>query len=219
VRHRRRHDWAGQDPLSLRVFFFGIGAAAVAVGTTAALPWYREQPPLAHTGGFYEPTCLTCHQGEPLNQPPGSVQLLGLPDKYEPGQELSLTLLLTAPGLRVGGFQLTARFRDGRHAGRFQVGDRRAAVARAESGVEYVSHTREGTAAGKDTIRWSIQWTAPARANGDVLFHFAGNASNDDASPLGDHIHLGQAVLAERPQVKKSKPVRERNLTKPKLYP
>ena len=63
--------------------------------------------------------------------------------------------------------------------------------------VTYVQHTRNGSAVSTPgAARWQVEWTAPeSRVN--VVFHVAANASNDDASPLGDYVYT--AVSKSRP--------------------
>ena len=151
----------------------------------------REKPPEAHTGAFGEPTCQECHFGEALNQEPGNVRIIGLPQYYTPGRAYQFAVVLTAPELKVGGFQLTARFENGRQAGRLEAANAGIVVS-VSKGVEYVSHTLEGISAKNNTLRWELVWQAPAEAGGTVVFNVAANASNDDASPLGDHIHTAK---------------------------
>jgi hypothetical protein len=158
----------------------------------------RERPPEAHTGGFGEPTCQECHLGEPLNQPPGAVRIIGLPDAYEPGRRYELAVQLTAPQLQVGGFELAARFADAHQAGHFEATTAGAVVTRSQASIEYITHTLEGIAANRDTVRWAIIWTAPSNETRPVVFHLAANAANDDASPLGDHIHTGTVTVPSR---------------------
>ena len=77
------------------------------------------------TGGFGEPTCAQCHQG----QPPGDRALtLAAPKTYSAGESYRMRVTLARPGLEVGGFELAARFRSGSAAGK-QAGELRAADA------------------------------------------------------------------------------------------
>ena len=178
---------------------YRVLTAAVALSVATAAGFMRERPPEAHTGGFGEPTCQECHFGEPLNQAPGVVRLIGLPEAYEPGRRYEIKVLLTAPELQVGGFELAARFNDARQAGRFEPTTPGALVTRSQAGIEYITHTLEGIAATRDTVRWAIIWHAPpVSETRPVVFHLAGNASNDDASPLGDHIHTATLTVPAR---------------------
>ena len=67
---------------------------------------------------------------------------------------------------------------------------------RAHDGIDYVQHTREGSAvdAGNVTV-WQVHWTAPA-ASDPVIFHVAANNANGDDSPLGDFIYTAEASTA-----------------------
>jgi len=174
-----------------------ILAAAVVFSATAARV-LREKPPEAHTGGFGEPTCEHCHSGEPLNAPGGVLRIDGLPQSYEANHTYPLTVLLIAHELNVGGFEIAARFSDANQAGHFEVIAPGTIVTTSKAGIEYVSHTLEGVAALRDTVRWSFVWHSPADARRAVSFHAAANASNDDASPLGDHIYTSTVTVSAR---------------------
>lgn len=131
-----------------------------------------------------------CHNDNPVNSPGGSVTIEGLPSAYTAGATYMLTVRLARPGLRVGGFQLAARFENGAPAGswRFTSGRLQAAGA-------FVQHTERGAEAPSEGVnQWTVEWVAPP--SGAVFFHAAGNASNDDASALGDYIYTVEARLA-----------------------
>ncbi len=171
-----------------------ISVVAVAVSAAFALPGYPDMPPLGHTGGFGEPTCTACHfEGEP-NDPAGSLEITGVPAEYTPGATYTLTISLARPGLAVGGFQLAARFATGESAGRpagtLSAVDARVGVSRDDAtGVSYAHHVAAGIVPeAPGSIRWQLEWTAPAEG-GAVVFHAAANAADDDQSPFGDWIY------------------------------
>jgi hypothetical protein len=149
----------------------------------------------ARTGGFGEMTCQQCHWENPLNEPSGRLVLEGIPESYTPGEQYLITVTLARPGLGRGGFQLSARedvmaMNAGRDAGTLAAVDTLAQTVQDEAKrVTYAQHTRPGSmpsAAG--AAKWTVRWTAPdSRVN--VVFNVAANASNDDASPLGDYIY------------------------------
>jgi len=182
-----------------------MALSAIAVSVARMPAAFAGLPPLAHTGGFGEPTCRECHFDGPLNDPPGTLVIEGLPSRYVPGTEYSITLRLARPDLARGGFQLAARIAEGRAAGR-QAGlltaiDERVNVADTVltrfGAVHYTRHTRQ-PAASRDSISWVLKWKAPARQAGAVVFHAAGNATNDDDSPLGDYVY--SATRTTRPR-------------------
>jgi hypothetical protein len=167
------------------------GALLATTGFTASA--YQEGAPPAHTGGFEEPSCQRCHADGPLNDSLGRIVVEGLPERYASGKRYRITVTLSRPEMRLGGFQLSARFAGGERAGR-QAGTLRATDDRARlsdtAGVQYAGHTAAGSAlTGRDSARWVIEWTAPAAPAGAVVFHTAANAANDDDSELGDNIY------------------------------
>ena len=44
-------------------------------------------------------------------------------------------------------------------------------------------------------LYWTFAWVAPAVAAAPVVFHIAANAADDDASPLGDVIHVASTTV------------------------
>jgi hypothetical protein len=180
---------------SAALSFASIGVATAAGARTRVHLAMRDAPPLAHTGGFGEPTCLSCHGDGDLNEPGGTLAIEGLPARYQPGQRYALTVVITHPQLRVAGFELSARFESGpdsaRQAGMLSAtGDSTAVSVDEASRVQYAHHLRPGTtprAPGR--ARWTVTWTAPASASGPIVFHAAANGANDNDSPTGDYIY------------------------------
>lgn len=173
-----------------------------------------DRPPLAHTGGFGEPTCVTCHFSNSLNDPAGTLRLDGLPATYQPGRGYVLAFALSKPGLLRSGFELAARWADGpgkgRQAGRLEPADTRTdvtdTVLAAFGRVQYARHTRDGSEPrAPETAGWAVKWTAPTELAGAVVFHVVANAGNGDDSPLDDFIYVASLL---------SKPVGERGMGK-----
>jgi hypothetical protein len=161
----------------------------------------RESPPIAHTGGFGEPTCEACHWGEPLNEPSGSLAVDGFPPRFQPGSRYVLTVSLRRPGLVVGGFELAVRYDGGasnaRQAGSLRALDDRVAVSRNDTtGVHYAHHTLPGTIPMEPGVgRWRIEWTAPIAPAGGVVMHVAANAGDQNDSPFGDFIYTKAVAI------------------------
>jgi hypothetical protein len=181
---------------TVRFCVFLIFAAAFAA-PLAGLPFITGPVP-ARTGGFGEMTCHECHWDNPVNEPSGRLTLSGMPATYTPGARYAIIVDLARPGLVFGGFQLSARFGGGSsvgmNAGVLRPIDELAERVADEGGrINYVQHTKAGaTAARPGAARWTLEWTAPA-GDTPVIFHAAGNASNGDASPLGDFIYTATA--------------------------
>lgn len=173
----------------------GLAALAVAgAALPARLLLLKDGPPPAHTGGFGEPTCRHCHSDADLNEPGGTLAVDGVPTSYEPGRDYELVVTLRRAGMLRAGFQLAARFAEGAAAGT-QAGDlapvdnRTQVVPDSVTHVRYIEHRLTGTAVDSGTGGWVFRWTAPRDPRGPVVFHVAGNAANDDDSPLGDFIY------------------------------
>jgi hypothetical protein len=153
---------------------------------------HPDFPPLAHTGGFGEPTCQQCHQGEALNAPGATLRLEGVPRPWRPGRAYRITVTLRRDSLTRAGFELAARFLPGgANAGVLLAYDSLlTAVDRdSTSGVSYAHHTRRGTEISGARARWTMLWTAPLSGSGDIAFNVAAVAANDDNSNLGDVVY------------------------------
>lgn len=176
-----------------------VGLAAVCAGALwpvargqGEVQAFPDHPPVAHTGGFGEPTCAQCHLGRALNAPGGSLALEGAPAAYEAGKRYRLVVALARPGMASGGFQLAARCADGRQAGELSPADSaRVAVAEnARTGVRYAHQTADGAASAEGgRAAWRVEWTAPAAGCAEVRLDAAANAADGDQSPLGDHVY------------------------------
>lgn len=175
-------------------------AALVLLPVIAASPHYPEEPPPQHTGGFGEPTCHTCHFGADLNAPGGKLELLGLPEVYEPDRSYRLIVRISRADLMRAGYQLAARYAEGEHAGeqagQLRVSDVRSKLTPAgEPEVTFAHHTREGSEPATGELGlWELEWQAP-HANTPIVFHLAANAANGDASEFGDHVYTRAYVI------------------------
>ncbi len=177
--------------------FFLAGAAALVVAAPALAFVYADRPPPAHTGGFNEPSCHSCHFDHPLDAPGGELVLEGVPEAYASGERYRITVSMAHPGMGRGGFQLSARFVEGARAGQ-QAGSLLALGERVEvtpdGGVQYAHHTRAGSVlSAPNSARWTLEWTAPESADGPVVFHLSANAANGDESEFGDFIYTTSA--------------------------
>ena len=183
------------------------GAAAALGVTLAAAPLaaaagylsaYPDAPPPGTTGGFGEPTCVSCHFASTPDTL-GALSLRGLPAVLEPGRTYELVVELAREDMAAAGFQLSARFASGpargRQAGAFRVlGDETAITP--QSGVEFVHQTLAGAVPSTSGLgRWRIEWTAPGEDSPSVRFHVAANAANGDESPLGDRVYALEQTL------------------------
>ncbi len=184
-------------------------AAAFAIGTADAsltrprvhTMGMRDQPPLAHTGGFGEPTCIACHFDGALNDSAGSLVIDGVPARYEAGRRYLLTITVRHPELKLAGFELASRYATGPDSGKgagtlVATDDRAVSTVDDATNIQYAHHLRSGTTPLPGGVgRWIIEWVAPTAGSGPVVIHVAGNAANGDDSPLGDWIFARSATV------------------------
>lgn len=140
-----------------------------------------------------------------MQDPRGSLELLGVPATFDPPATYRISVSLEHSGMGRAGFQLTARVAEGDGGGpagalRAPSGDERVQTVTAADGVTYAQHAEAGTALARPgTASWTVAWrplgtTAPAGGAAAVVFHAAANAANDDASEFGDFIYIASAT-------------------------
>jgi len=179
----------------LAIFFTGLCAAL----PTASMA-YKEGPFPNVAGGFGDQTCHRCHLDNPMNASGGSLSIAGVPPTYEAGRTYSISVTLMRPGMKRGGFEIVARFLSGRskgkQAGAWHLPDQRLQVisSQVDQELKFVQHNLAGSrAATSGSNSWTLDWTAPSPAAAPIQFNAAGNAANDDDSPLGDYIYTKMA--------------------------
>ena len=178
-------------------------AGAVLLGTVRPVPVaaYADGAPPGFSGGFKETSCDACHFENDLNAKPGQLTITGVPERFAAGERYPLTITLSRPGMRMGGFQFTARMAEGgAQAGTLAPaeGEERRLAIQVSNNVQYANQRKPGSElSAADTIRWTVLWTAPAA--GAVQFHAAANAADNDESARGDYVYT-TTVRAAPPQ-------------------
>ncbi len=158
---------------------------------------YPENPPVAHTGGFGEPTCHACHFDGALNDAAGALTVEGWRGAFVPDSSYTMRVVLHRPGMRRAGFQLSMRTEAGEQAGQFTATNPNTAVDEA-GGIQYIRHTPEGTLDIRgDTAVWSFEWASP-EAPLPIYIHVSANAGNGDASEFGDATYQSELVVDTR---------------------
>jgi hypothetical protein len=166
--------------------------AALAVDLAPRASGYAEGSPPGFSGGFGEQSCHACHFHADLNSGPGRITITGVPERFAPGERYPVTVTLTRPGMKLAGFQLTARFKDGgAQAGGLSpaAGEEERLRIDVQGDVEYLNQRRKGNAlASPGRATWNLTWTAPP-ADVPVVFHVAANAADGDETAEGDYVH------------------------------
>ena len=183
-----------------------LSAAAVVVATSMRLVAshepgdYADGAPPGFSGGFKEDSCQACHFSETLNAAPGKLTIDGAPEKLAPGERYTLTITLAREGMKLAGFQFTARFKDGKQAGSLAPGSSDGERVKVEksSDVYYAGQKKAGSAISEAGVaRWVVEWTAPP-SGGPVIFNVAANAANGDERVDGDFIYTASVELPPR---------------------
>jgi hypothetical protein len=176
--------------------------AAAVLATTVRLVAshaYAEGAPAGFSGGFKEDTCRACHFDFDLNTGGGRVTIDGIPATFAVGQRYTLTVTLTKADMKRAGFQLTARFKDGGgQAGALAApaAERERVGVTSDSNVQYAGQKLAGSSVtAGDAMRWTIEWTAPARG-GLVVFHVAANAADGNERATGDFVYTASGESA-----------------------
>lgn len=165
---------------------------------------FPGEVPAAHTGGFGEPTCETCHFSD-IRDASGVLSLSGLPGiwpdalLFRPGETYELSLSITETASRAG-FQLSTRFAESSACKGCQAGELTPVngVSRtSRNDISYLSH-REASSWLRQNPPWTFIWTAPD-TDEPVTLNLILNLADGDESPLGDQIY--QAELTITPDV------------------
>jgi hypothetical protein len=177
-----------------------VAALLLAVASSVPISAYADGAPPGFTGGFGESACDACHFEADINVKPGQLTISGVPERFTPGERYVLSLTLSRPGMKMGGFQLASRITDGgAQAGTLAPGPGEEKRIKIESGtIQYANQRLDGTAAAEpDTAKWILVWTAPA-ATGAVTFHASANAADGDGAARGDYVYTATVQTQPR---------------------
>ncbi|MTI89243.1 MAG: hypothetical protein FH748_14910 [Balneolaceae bacterium] len=158
-----------------------------------SLPPYPGHLTGAFTGGFGEESCHSCHFDYDLNWEDGKLSVSGIPDVVLPQRAYAFIIEVKREDLAKAGFQMSARYEDGRPAGIFGLSnnDRQMFTDATADSVQYIQHSAAGTLpVDEDDFRWTVHWESPDSISGRVIFNIAANASNGDQSEFGDWIYV-----------------------------
>jgi uncharacterized protein (TIGR03437 family) len=148
--------------------------------------------------------CTACHRTlAPANSGMGRLTIKSAP--YVPGAKQQITVTIEDPDAARWGFQITARLRSDqtKQAGTFSTSDFvrvRCAPDGADGpcsgALEFAEHTLAGTRPGSGGPGvFTIDWTPPAQASGEIIFYAAGNAANNNNTNSGDRIYTNNLVV------------------------
>ena len=93
---------------------FGIGRFGADDSLVSAS---ASGPTPSNTNAPSESNCTACHTSFPLNSGEGTVAITGLPARWTPGQQISLTITTSQADGVIYGYQMTALDSQGKRAG------------------------------------------------------------------------------------------------------
>jgi len=143
---------------------------------------FSSTPPVSHTGGFGEPTCVACH-GTGLNTGSGEVTInvSNVSTGYTSGSTFPVTVTVNDPSAVRWGFELAVRTRSGQQAGTLLAGSDGFTQILSQGGIQYITQTTSGSRLGQaNGASYSFQWRAPDISAGPVEFHAAAVAANNN---------------------------------------
>ena len=131
-------------------------------------------PSLGYTGAPTDhggQNCSTCHTGNPLNDPSGSLQVTAT--DYVPSVQQSIRIVVQNPSASRWGFQITIREQSDQtlSSGSFALAEPNA-------------------------YEFDVLWTPPSQEIGRLLLYVAAVAANGDGTPQGDHVYTYTQTLA-----------------------
>ena len=100
----------------------GLAGFSGLPGKYAGVSASRFGPSASHTNAPGEDNCTACHTSFDVNSGTGSVTISGIPTKYNPGQQINVTVTTSQSDAIVYGFQLTALDQAGHGMGAASIG-------------------------------------------------------------------------------------------------
>jgi hypothetical protein len=178
--------------MNLIRYAVGLSLALVVAGYPFLALTYSTGAPAGFSGP--EQDCSACHNSFPVNSGTGSVTITA-PPTFTPGVPVpvSVTVVNTTPpnpDVRQG-FELSTRDAaiTATRVGTYVVDG--TTVQNAQGSPDYVTHTEGGNA----LTTWNFSWVPPAVAPEQVRMYAAGNATDGNGNPTGDHIYTTSVTI------------------------
>ena len=134
-------------------------------------------------------SCTVCHSGS-VNSGIGSVQFLGLPTFYIPGETYPIEIIVNGSNNRGFGFQ-AAVMKEDVFAGSFLIN---SSSNYSEINGDYIqqsSRNPEGS--------WIFDWIAPSSDIGEITFSASGLAARGSSGYSGDDVYITEVSISAQP--------------------
>jgi hypothetical protein len=152
------------------------------------------------TGSPNETACNSCHTGNALNAPGGSLTITSptlTNGKYTPGQTYTINVTVAKTNATLFGLGFEALTSANANAGTLTAGTGTKLLNATISGNSRANIVHAGTGnTGTGTHTFTFTWKAPATDIGNITFYCAGNAANNNGVQSGDFIYTTSQVLS-----------------------
>lgn len=167
----------------------GLAISALAIGLTLFLYSNSSNPPNGRTGAPNETTCAACHSPNGGGYA-GEVNITGIPQNIEAGETYTVTVTTSysngSPSKT--GFQMVALNSSNNNSGTFSNPSANTTIT-PSGGRTYFEHNPAASFGGAGSISWTVDWTAPAGPNGQVItFYAASVIANETGNTSGDDV-------------------------------
>ena len=166
--------------------------------------------PIRRTGAAIDggTDCTACHRptGSANSDSRGYTRITAV--NYTPGKKQQIRVQVFHPDAKRWGFELTSRLTSDENlkAGTFtpstmiRVDCDPSGNAPCGADREFVTHLEPATRIGADGLStFTVEWTPPATATGDIVFYAAGNAADGAGSSANDNIYTTSLRLSPAP--------------------
>ncbi len=138
-------------------------------------------------------TCTQCHGGTATTMT-GWITTNVPASGYVPGQTYSITATATHSGAGLIGFELTVETDNGTKIGTLQITE--PTRTKLTNLNKAVTHTSGGTTPSGNSNSWTMNWIAPATAQGTIGIYAAFNAANGNGNTSGDVIYKSSTFIS-----------------------
>ncbi len=167
--------------------FAGVGVMAFSFGA---------EPSVSGGPASMGMNCFVCHSDTEFGV--GSVEVLGLPNRYEPGHLYDLSVRISDPSRVGAGFELSVETPDG-HVGTLLLSNP-LETGFAFGMSDYITHTSQGVQASiaswTGSYAYPFKWRAPLSSAGDVTFYAAACATNNGSGFHGEHVYITSKTIS-----------------------
>ena len=133
--------------------------------------------------------CTVCHSGV-VNSGNGSIQFVGLPSFYIPGETYPLEIFVNGSNSRGFGFQ-AAVMKDDISAGSFSINSTSNYSEINGDYIQQSSRNPEGS--------WVFDWIAPNSDIGEITFSASGLATGGSSGYSGDDVYTTEVSISAQP--------------------